>query len=40
MFGRTLFGAYAGGVVLLGPDRERAIPENVNFLSKDWGKPF
>ena len=39
MFGRTLFGACAGGIVLLGPDRERAIPENVNISSNN-GESF
>ena len=39
MFGRTLFRAYAGSIVLLGPDGERAIPDNIKISPKDWGEP-
>ena len=40
MLGRTLFGAYAGSIVLLGPDGERTIPDNVNVCSKDRVERF
>ena len=39
MLGRTLLGACAGSIVLLGPDGERAIPGSVNIFSKVRGEP-